>query len=832
MRKFSKKQGLWFIGVLALAVLVVGLFVQAEDGPTTNDLENFGSSQSSDSCFTSDEDRNAYVNASKITYQEPTSENGWVAKLSSLPANAKVTIYLNDTVTNYENTSSSDIWDLSVAVKDIVFDSMIDLEIKVYPNYIDLTGECAKAGRSYYTMTDTDERGSYTTTLDEASIQKQQELENKWNFIPSAGSSFSADANADPNQTQNLSCDYNPEIATNKKQVVGTKTEKINSYCSRECKETVSVTYGPPVVTQAGMGVEYEVTVTSKLECQAVKTASYPQISAPKVCVPRPVCNGGHWEDKNTEAAGPSAQFDACVLSCDGGNYSQECIASCYQQTYQEDDMASTAVPSSFSTVVPVYKQYDYRDGVTRTGDPLGYYTGSGNNLKWNSSQSGCGTSDVPYGECAGYYYYSTPARTAWSNARLHQKVTNDVSRRHKYYFFDTNGILRSYTYDYSVGADVYCNANCQWVGCSGTPGKDYYLTEQQANEKYQQDLANAEAIIRECSEEPTVKEDTAVYTVSVENTPDNNLTFSTSLASKDYKAGMEEDVDGTKIYRFPEARIDDVTGEVEYGKTDNKTEYKAGGNRFYTSLLSEDTNTPWYNLKTGQIDLPEFNELTECKEGQDRTCSEIDYNIDAKIKNYGYLDWDFDIACFYALENDEDDCVPGTEGCDEDPENPGPNDDDQQDPKYLQFIFRPISLNDVFPASYEAPLGRAPRWNWSAGAINTTNRNYQIDPTALTEKIEKDNYEIYNDDQELDYEFYIDRQTINYIRSYNQERGDYLNYDTTNCRTKNGMTICQSALLDTLRTRTSFGGNAVLQRRGVTGCNNQRGESCDTYSK
>lgn len=53
-------------------------------------------------------------------------------------------------------------------------------------------------------------------------------------------------------------------------------------------------------------------------------------------------CQGKRCEDDHS--TGPSEEFDSCIKTCDGGEYSQECINKCYNKTYEDrkinDDFA------------------------------------------------------------------------------------------------------------------------------------------------------------------------------------------------------------------------------------------------------------------------------------------------------------------------------------------------------------------------------------------------------------------------------------------------------------------------------------------------------------
>ena len=97
------------------------------------------------------------------------------------------------------------------------------------------------------------------------------------------------------------------------------------STTKQTCEENVTVTYGPPVASKAGLCFEYKVKVESKVNCETEFTAAQPEPEDYEICTPDGSCNGGAYHS----ASGPNDEFDSCVSSCDGGKYTQKCIDKC-----------------------------------------------------------------------------------------------------------------------------------------------------------------------------------------------------------------------------------------------------------------------------------------------------------------------------------------------------------------------------------------------------------------------------------------------------------------------------------------------------------------------
>lgn len=338
------------------------------------------------------------------------------------------------------------------------------------------------------------------------------------------------------------------------------------------------------------------------------------------------------------------------------------------------------------------------------------------------------------------------------------------------------------------------CDATCEWsscpsgsVKCQAAANKIY----EERMKEYNNDIASCQA----AGSTTTSNLEKSGYKITFDNvtsTGKKQTTFTTE-AYKTIKVPVKTN---DMIYKVPVSHLNPIDGKVIY-EPKNTAGLVPGGNKFYTSVFSKTTNYDWFKYKT--LATNDYNR------------SKITWNIKANVSG-GLTGWSYDISCFYALVNkyycEGEECP--------DPDSPVG--------KGITYIFRPIALDDVFPASAGAPEGRDPRWNWSCRATNTTDKNYPITPVRLTEKIEEKAYTIYDEnkeDQYLDYEIILTKEKIREVRAYNRGK-TYTDYDDMECKTDAaGRVTCKSGFL------TSLGDS--VRKRGLIGCNNQASSStCD----
>ena len=178
----------------------------------------------------------------------------------------------------------------------------------------------------------------------------------------------------DPNVKQTLSCpafednrifvddndnddsDYEDNLYAKQDKFYSEKVTYSNNYCKTVCQEAVTVSYQAPVATQAGICFSYKVDIQSTVQCKAeVDFSKKPELSQYSKCNAQSVCT--HWGGAKGMRGGPNDDFDACVVACDGGEYTQECIDSCDSEVYGDDDseeLLETALDEDYFQESPV----------------------------------------------------------------------------------------------------------------------------------------------------------------------------------------------------------------------------------------------------------------------------------------------------------------------------------------------------------------------------------------------------------------------------------------------------------------------------------------------
>ncbi len=151
--------------------------------------------------------------------------------------------------------------------------------------------------------------------------------------------------------------------------IVAKQTTTTKKVCGTKCRETLTISYGPPVAVIAGQCFTYEVEVKSNVECVVTGLGgdgnggngddafnNFPDINNYVPCEIYPYCYGSNGVPAGgagyTNQAGPTEDFDSCISSCDGGKYSQKCIDSCYNAVYNKKakDSKSTKKSSTKKT--------------------------------------------------------------------------------------------------------------------------------------------------------------------------------------------------------------------------------------------------------------------------------------------------------------------------------------------------------------------------------------------------------------------------------------------------------------------------------------------------
>ncbi len=719
---------------------------------------------------------------------------------------------------------------------------------------------------------------SWVNLIDQMASVTSSSDQIVWDPVPGATQS---------NGTETLKCEYyNPNTNSHTYTQIKDMSE---GDCRKECREVLTVEFSPPVATQAGMCFQYVVDIKSKVECKAQYTGKLRVPKRPEVCNIVPWCVNGYTDGTH---GGPLEEFDSCVQKCDGGEYSQKCINQCYEEIYDttieeatkkmentkyafrqlsdelvsyEDSevlkVASQGCPNNISKCN--YKDWDDVLAVynRRQQNPSGYYQKTSGTWKWVQSSKKVNGVKSYHSDIAQFYFRSP--RVTQTTLMLLNTFDYQDQFGYKKYKASTSGdgILMKDKQKSSPDAtsvdDADCTDKCafhNWLGCTGKDGKITTLTKEQADQEFQEAVKEYIAAKDRCEgSKPECTTEETVYTISATETVNgkdktHNYTANQKLNQKDPledERGIVKQTSGTCMGGEKSPWQEDYHTKISFPKlyqnmkTGRHTPWFEGiieehyvyaGENFCTATNSGPVNTAWYYWK---VDLGGTTPATGSLNTQIE--KETITNIHSTIRNYGYLGWNFDIGCWFAQIK-----KPTNQDPPNSPDNPTPdcgdnckppeeyNDDDGKTP-VNDFIFRTVSLTNLFP-------NREAGFNWNANSKNliyeVDNNNkslYPVDPESLIVDIEKNGDSIYDEDKKdefLDYEIILDKATINQIRSYNSAQGSYYN-PTTSAEKKDSVPAGVTAYTSDFLSKTIS--NAV-KKRGLIGCNNQTSAtSCKT---
>ena len=669
-----------------------------------------------------------------------------------------------------------------------------------------------------------------------------------------------------PNKSSTVK-QYYKQVITDTPLDIYTTVSGNDAVCKKTCEETVTVTYGPPVASKAGLCFEYKVKVESKLNCQTEFIADEPDLDDYEVCTPTGSCNGG----THLSASGPTDEFDACINKCDGGSYTQKCINSCYKEVYgsqvplpvnynnkpestnetvynrkyasQVNNSAYDVILNTSPENIGPGRQYSYDDlkkAVIEGGH--GYYTVSGSSIKWKN-----GGSDL-YWDAPGRYY--TANITEYTVKRLRAANRCNASWPGFCGLSVVDGGYLRNNYGNSV-----CMAACGWGGCDkaknngyydgypsnpGTPTNRQFLNSKDAADVYEQEFARYENAAKECKASASCTTQVSEFTIKVNNKTndkpdvDNWITYQSSISesgnlnatlvngeSLPNKATIildrsgcytPETNEGSATYMtewsFPGTWVNNKTGKISYEPVADNNAWHLKKEKFCTHLDSKYVNSAWWTQRVLQP-------TTHVPDAAKALIEE--YNIIATAKDFGYFKWDFNIQCFYSLYD-----------------NPVPDDPGQPyDSGALSYQTRTIDLEDIFPNAEDESVttnpnetGRTPGYNWTDGASNVKNSEYEITPGALYPMIQSRGNTIYDADKQdtyLDYEFYLTPTDLNTIRRYsaNDANGNYNKFLGT-IEVDTGIAYYKSGLFRNVGTANNRLNSSSIITLGTLGVNNQ----------
>ena len=249
--------------------------------------------------------------------------------------------------------------------------------------------------------------------------------------------------------------------------------------------------------------------------------------------------------------------------------------------------------------------------------------------------------------------------------------------------------------------------------------------------------------------------------------------------------AGINEKKMYMTEWSFPGTWIHNKTGKISYEPVTDSS-WRMKKEKFCLPLNVGNVNAKWYNYYQAKLNgddtsysynSTEYITNIVCPDGStvknlcqyksttfDSTDAEdITYNINATTRGFGMYEWDIDIACFYATNDQfpkvdkDDNCKTLAAPCDGDGEQ--------------KMRVRTVDLENLFPNANGDKLpsssttGRTVPFNWSTYAEQTQkDPDYASVPANYTKWVQKMGTGVYSD-RYLDYEVNLTKEIINEIR-------------------------------------------------------------------
>lgn len=637
-------------------------------------------------------------------------------------------------------------------------------------------------------------------------------------------------------------------------------TSKKTYTCKKTCTEVLTVEYGPPVASIAGLCFEYKVRVKSEVTCQTEGTdVPPPNPDDYKYCEPVVQCVSTSGRTI-ISYGGPNEDFDKCINKCDKGKYTQKCINKCYNKVYNTSNNSNLRLnyidkveAAQLSDCNSILNQ-NQPDPTTlsnliidapSTDRCYGHYEWVNGQIKWISGNGGHWTKYARYYFLNANETVNTINQDSINMSAGNGRLMNGYERR---YYSPIDGFKKWTHYTQGTYSGIAgCEYQCQYLGCSA--GEK--LNPDDVKGSFEDDMDVYEQFINECTAEASCSTKTAEFTIKVNNktkdkpNEDNWINYDAATLTN---TGSAVDIhDNSNIilnrsdcygetinknkymteWSFPGTWINNKTGEISYKEKEDKTWHKKK-DKFCTSLNSADVNVGWWYYGA-------MNEKKNAVTGETMTDEQLkaavtDYNIKASTSDFGHFSWKIDVSCFYALYDTAGKKDPGdiSKTCID------KNCDDIKDKDPAQrYRIRTVDTADLFPSpegkdtTDATKTGRTPGFNWTINATNLKNEDYIIAPTALLEDIQtkERNGETYSDTN-LEYEFVLDREALKAIRKHTTS-GNYTNF-TGKFEIVNGVSVYNSSLFRGLGSTLD---SKYINKVGKLGCNNQENDSCNNYS-
>ena len=593
--------------------------------------------------------------------------------------------------------------------------------------------------------------------------------------------------------------------------------------CKVTCEEALIVEYGPPVASKAGLCFEYKVKVTSRVTCDMTQQPGQPD-TPQDYCTPGIDCHNSSRTYSFTKG-GPNEEFDACVKSCDGGKYTSKCSNKCYKKVYGSKSKKTSADDISYvqklvakdaPSVVACREMQDWFT-VKITGGGYGeyrgcYYIDDQGSIQWSGEIKNNNSSNK---YAPGRWYGE--ASPSYSLAE-YIVIYNDGFYRHDYgndnYCFDecdwtgcTGDVylnpkqaekdFQNNKKEYErVVAECRSAASCTETTAEFTISADYLVPDPNNPANYKKETIDFPYT-------PSGTKADKLLPGGANECAGNELQQGSTILQ--YGGCYNEDC-GPNIWymtewSFPGAWINNKTAEISFEDKTDKPGWQDKKNKFCTPKNAGNVNQAWWNyyLKKTMVEKEDvstersdYDYIDKCKgTGNDSVNNieyatvlgnEISWNIRAVSKNFGHFSWNINIECFYALNSTPTKSTPsGTTTLKND--NPECSTEDEN------YTTRSVALDDMFPSSEDNPhkttdpskTGRPAGFNWTdyaklggktdtgsvAGANLSQSANYLIEPEKYIEKVQTLAYQVYENEEYLDYFFKLGPNELESLRNH-----------------------------------------------------------------
>ena len=609
--------------------------------------------------------------------------------------------------------------------------------------------------------------------------------------------------------------------------------------CTVKCREVIELRYGPPVASVAGMCFEYSIQATSWVSCDAdIHYENAPREGS--LCSPVPYCNqyAGY-----THQGGPNEEYKSCINQCDGGKYTKSCSNKCYDKVYNKtasktkrtfNDLGDISASKTKSTSDFKFQvnngKYIYRNGY----------------ILWQYAEKDANGVEHYY-DAKGYSRYYLE-NEFWRTYYDHGSSSGD-------YTYDEDGFKVNIHSDGST-----CSDPCQYY-VSHCYGDNLYLNREEIYDDYEANLDAFNTTVATCLSKATCSTKTSTIDLKVVNDGKKDYyessDWTSSTCSAPIKSKFIEYGDcyngckgGTK-YRAKWGTSGtwlNIKGGLSYKEMSLTDGWYEEEKKFCSPRTASNVNVKWWNYYYHKFVVDNnysaggsesllnkaLKEANACSKDSDGSLgdpvdatkldpdnsSDINWNINSKVRDFGYLGWNFDVNCFYALFACYNGCTPGTPGCDH----------------TASYMVRSFDPADMFPSTTgekstdHTLTSRDPGFNWTPQAAgNTKNDGYVIDPTGViaeTQQVSEGRTSpseggIY-DEHYLDYEVVLSPSAIKAIRDKtdNYTNFTYASYSVD----KNSVVRYQSPLL---KDGNEYGIKVTRPTGDLYKCNNIDGNRC-----